>query len=271
MRNSRELFINMAQREIKGKYKRTILGQLWSLINPLAAMVIYTIVFGFILRVNPLPGDPSGLDVFPLWLLSGLLPWTFFTAVVTGGMGTLLSHAGLIKKVYFPRMVLVFSTAAAAAYNWAFEMVVLVVALMIFGSFVLPWLPLVIVFMAVLAAFAVGLALMLSIANVFFRDTQYLMSIVLQMWMYLTPIIYPIQLVSSQSDAIGPLFGDVTILSLYRLNPMERFVSVFRNLLYDNRMPLVNDMLFCVVAAIISLVVGYLVFSRHSRKLAELL
>lgn len=267
---SRELFLSLAKREISGKYKRTVLGQLWSLINPIAAMIIYSLVFSFLLRISPRPGDPSGLDVYALWLLCGLLPWGFFVATVNGGMGVILSNAGLIKKVAFPRITLPLASAAAAAYNWSFEMTILVVVISITGAFVLPYLPLVIVFMVLLAAFAVGFALLMSIVNVHFRDTQYLMSIIFQMWMYLTPIIYPISLVAQQSEAAGSL-GGITILDIYRLNPMERFVEVFRNLIYDNRLPGWGDSLYCLVFAALSLTVGLWVFQRSSKRLAEIL
>jgi ABC-2 type transport system permease protein len=269
---SRELLANLTLREIRGQYKRTIFGQLWSLANPLAAMVVYTFVFAFIFRVHPDPGVPSGLNVFALWLLCGLLPWTFFQNVVNSGMGSLLLNAGLVQKVYFSRIVLPLSYVGSIGFNWLFEMAVLVIALSIAGAFVLPWLPLVLVLMFFLAVFATGVALMLSVANVHFRDTQYFMSIVLQIWMYLTPIVYPINLVATQSQATGGLFGtQITLLDLYQLNPLERFVSVFRELLYDNRWPDFNDFITCIIWALVSLVIGVLVFRRSEKGLAELL
>jgi ABC-2 type transport system permease protein len=270
--SSRELLYNLTLREIRGQYKRTIFGQLWSLVNPLATMLVYTIVFAFILRVTPAPGNPSGLDVFPVWLLCGLLPWTFFATVLQTGMGSLIANSGLIQKVYFSRIVLPLSTVGSIGFNWLFEMGVLVVVLMICGAWVLPWLPFVILMMILLAIFAAGLALMLSIANVHFRDTQYFMGILLQMWMYLTPIIYPVTLIQTESARIGGLAGtSVTVYDIYQLNPMERFVEVFRNLLYDNRWPQVNDVLYCAVAALIALAVGLWVFRRNEKGLAEAL
>jgi ABC-2 type transport system permease protein len=270
--SARELLANLTLREIRGKYKRTIFGQLWSLANPLALMVIYTFVFGFIFRIQPEPGDPSGLNVFALWLLCGLLPWTFLVAVINNGVASLVDNANLIQKVYFPRIVLPLSIVGSTAYNWLFEMAVLVVALTIVGAFVLPWIPLMLVAMVLLAVFAAGLALMLSVANVHFRDTQYFVTIVLQLWLYLTPIIYPITLVEEQSAAVGGLFGSsVTILDIYNLNPMVYFVEVFRNLLYDNRFPDLWTWLWCVVAAGVSIVIGVLVFRRGERGLAEAL
>jgi lipopolysaccharide transport system permease protein len=269
---SRELLINLTMREIKGKYKRTIFGQLWSLANPLALMLIYTFVFALIFRIQPEPGDPSGLNVFALWLLCGLLPYTFLANVINQGLGSLVANAGLIQKVAFSRIVLPLSQVASAAYNWAFEMVVLIIALSVVGAFVLPWIPLVIVAMVLLAIFGAGLALMLAIANVYFRDTQYFLSIILQLWMYLTPIIYPMSLVKDASKDVGGILGTpITIADIYDLNPMVHFVTLFRNLLYDNRWPDASEWLICACWALGSLLVGIMVFRRNEKKLAEAL
>jgi ABC-2 type transport system permease protein len=268
----RELFINLTHRELKGKYKRTVLGQLWSLANPLALMVVYTFVFTFIIRIEPDPGDPSGLDVFALWLLCGLLPWIFFSNVVTQAMGAILANESLIKKVYFPRSVLVLSSTAAVSVNWSIEMLVLAIALIALGAWAtILWLPLILVFMFVLAVFATGVALALSIANVYFRDTQYFVAIALQLGMFLAPIIYPISLVKDQSDRIGPLFAEVTLFEVYGLNPIVSFVAVFRSLLYDNDWPAADNIVACVLWALAAFVIGSLVFSRNQKRLAEIL
>ncbi len=262
---ARELLSNLILREVKGKYRRTFFGQLWSLLNPLATMLVYTVVFSIIFRTQPPPGDPSGLDNYPLWLLSGLLPWLFFSRVVSGGLASITANANLIKKVYFARMTLPFAVTGSTGVTWIIEMGLLAVALSVFGAFVLPWLPLVILFMLLLALFSTGLAMGLAILTVYFRDTQHLTAIVLQMWMYLTPVIYPLHLVESATREHPWLFV------LYRLNPIERFVSVFRQLLYDNRWPDLADSAWCVGWSLIVFVVGFLVFKRFERKLAVLL
>ncbi|MBK5237543.1 MAG: ABC transporter permease [Actinomycetales bacterium] len=271
-RQSYELFVNLTQRELRGKYKRTVLGQLWSLANPLALMLVYTVVFAFIIRVTIPSGSPSGLSIFPLWLLCGLLPWIFFSTVVTQGMGTLIANESLIRKVYFPRSILIFSTVASICVNWATEMLVLLAVLLIVGAFGVLWLiPMVIFSMVMLAIFATGIVLMLSIANVYFRDTQYLVGIALQLGMYLSPIVYPITLVQTQSDKIGPIIGPFTIVNIYELNPMVAFLEVFRTLLYDNAMPSVSNVIYIVLAALIALGLGWLVFVKNEKKLAEIL
>lgn len=270
-RDSRELLTNLTLREVRGKYKRTVLGHGWSLLSPVASLAIFSLVFGLLLRVDPPVGDPSGLDLFVLWLAAGLLPWTFFASALQAGMGSLAANAGLVTKVYFPREVLVTSVVLSFVATFGIEMAVLVVALLAVGANPLPWLPLVAVLVALLALFVLGLSLLLSVANTLFRDTSYLMNIVLQLWFYLTPVIYPVRLVD---QAIGPgglnvLGLDVPVDRLYGLNPMVRFVSAFRTLLYDNRMPSVTDWAGVTLSTAVVLAVGIVVFRRFAPRLAE--
>ena len=263
---TRELLLNLTMREVKGQYRRTVLGQLWSIINPLATMLVYTLVFSLLLRVPPPPGEPSGLDVYALWLMCGLLPWTYFTRVVNGGVASITSNAGLIKKVYFPRMHLPLSVTLSTAITFGIELLVLTIALLLFGGVPLLWLPLVLIAVVILAMFATGLAMMLAIVNVHFRDTQHFVSILLPMWMFLTPIIYPFTLVQEAGARMGEW-----VVTIFQLNPMLHIVQVFRTLLYDNAMPGPLDWLAAIVAASITFGLGYLVFARHERRLAELL
>ena len=269
---SRELLYNLTNREVRGKYRRTALGQLWSLANPVAAIVIYTFIFSFIFRLPAQVGDPSGIDNYAMWLVCGLLPWLFFNRVVSSGTDALVSNAGLIQKVYFPRIMLPLSLANATFFTWLLEMAVLVVALSFLGSYVLPWIPLVAIFMIVFALFSVGLAMIFSIINVYFRDLAYLLTIVLQFWFYLTPILYPVELVKTQSDALGGLAGSpITLLDLYTLNPVEGFIEIFRNLLYDNRAPDMTTVLIAVGWTLVALGGGLWMYARREKELAELL
>ena len=270
--SSRELLQNLTNREVRGKYRRTALGQLWSLANPIAAILIYTFIFSFIFRLPAQVGDPSGLNNYALWLVCGLLPWLFFNRVLTLGTDALVSNAGLIQKVYFPRIVLPLALANATFFTWILEMAVLAIALSLLGSFVLPWVPLVGVFMVVFALFSVGLAMVFSIINVYFRDLAYLLTIVLQFWFYLTPILYPVELVATQSDQLGGLVGTpITLLDVYSLNPVQGFVEIFRNLLYDNRMPELATVLVALGWATIALAAGLWMYATKEKQLAELL
>ncbi len=271
--NSQELLVNLTQREVRGKYKRTALGQLWSLANPIAAIIIYTFVFSFIFQLQAPQGDPSGLENYALFLVCGLLPWLFFSRVLGQGVEVIVANAGLVQKVYFPRVVLPLSLTAAISFSWLFEMAVLVVALLILQAFgLIPLLPLVLVFMFLLAVFASGLAMIASIINVYFRDMFYLISIALQFWFYLTPILYPVSLVETQSQRLGTIPGTtIGLIDFYRLNPMETFIHIFRNLLYDNRLPDLSVVLTALLWTAIAAVAGFWLFAKKEKQLAELL
>jgi len=272
LRDSRELLRNLTMREVRGKYKRTALGQGWSLLNPLASMAIFTLVFGVLLKADPPTGDPSGLDVFALWLAAGLLPWAFFAGAVTIGMTALLTNANLLKKVYFPREVLVASSVFSFVISFLLELAVLTLVLLVFGGEPLLYLVLVAVAVALLTLFALGLALALSIANTYFRDTSYLVAIGFQFWFYVTPIVYPPSLVDrtiAERGGISIAGVELPVDRLYNLNPMARFVEVFRTLLYDNRLPTAQDWLGCLLAAVMAVAVGAFVFRRFSARLAE--
>lgn len=271
LRASRELLINLTLREIRGKYKRTTLGQGWSLLNPIASLFVFTLVFGILLKADPPVGEPSGLDSFALWLACGLLPWVFFSQALNAGMTALASNSALVTKVYFPREVLVASTVLSFVASFGLELAVLTGVLVLFGGGPLLWLPLVVVLVVLLTGFALGLALLLSIAHTYFRDTSYLMAIVLQFWFYLTPVVYPPRLVDEAvgADGLSVLGLQIPVDHLYGLNPMTRFLSAFRTLLYDNRMPSAEDWVGVVSSSLVALGLGILVFRRFASRLAE--
>lgn len=269
LKASKEILSNLTMREVRGKYKRSVLGQTWSLLNPIASLAIYTVVFGFVLKATPPPGEPSGIDVFTLWLACALLPWTFFAATINGGMNALLGNANLVQKVYFPRYTLVVSNMLACLVTFGFELLVLAGIAVVLGSAIWIWIPLVLVFVALLAAFGLGIGLMLAIANVYFRDTAQFIGIGMQVWFYATPIVYPVTLIAAKQAQWEAEGRNIPLLWIYQLNPMERFSNVFRNLIYDNRLPEWNDMAYCLGAAVVSLALGAWVFSRYQGRIAE--
>ena len=267
-----ELLLLLVKRELGGKYKSTVLGQLWSLANPIATIVIYSLVFGLIFRVQPPPGDPSGLDNFAIFLVVGLLPWLFFANVLNQAAQSIVANGPLVQKVYFPRALIPVSLSLAALTNWSLEMLVLVVALLIVGSNVLPFLPLVLLAMLVLAVFAAGVGMVASIVNVYFRDFSYLLTILLQFGFFLAPILYPITMIASLSDQSGGIFGtNITYLQIYSLNPMVAFTEIFRGLMYDNRIPSWELWLEGSLWAAFAVLAGALLFKRTEKRLAELL
>jgi ABC-2 type transport system permease protein len=205
-------------------------------------------------------------------LVVGLLPWLFFANVLNQAAQSIVANGPLVQKVYFPRALIPVSLSLAALTNWSLEMLVLVVALLIVGSNVLPFLPLVLLAMLVLAVFATGVGMVASIVNVYFRDFSYLLTILLQFGFFLAPILYPITMIASFSDQSGGIFGtNITYLQIYSLNPMVAFTEIFRGLMYDNRIPSWELWLEGSLWAAFAVVAGALLFKRTEKRLAELL
>jgi lipopolysaccharide transport system permease protein len=261
-----ELLWNLTLRELRGKFKRSALGWLWSVINPLASIAIYTVVFGVFFEVDTPVGDPSGLQVYGFFLVCGLLPWTFLANGLNGATGSIVGNEGLVKKVYFPRAVLPAASVLAWLASYGVELAVLGVVLLVVGNFILPWVPVVVVLMLLQAAFVLGIGLMLSAANAYFRDVQHFLSIALNVWFYTTPIIYPPDLPPEESTLLGVT---IPVRSLLQLNPMAIFVDAYRDVLYDLRWPALTQWLAMTLIALVALVAGTLVFRRLEPRLAE--
>ena len=269
-KSARELTVNLTLRELKGKYKRSVLGWTWSLLNPLATIAIFAMVFRYFLKIPPPLGDPSGVHNFALFLVAALLPWNYLNNGLNGSMGALVGNANLVKKVYFPREALVVSNVASWAYSLLIEFAVAAVVYLVFGNMVLPWLPLVLVLIAIQSLLVLGLGLLLSVLNVYFRDVQHLVNILLLVWFYATPIVYPISYVDAADQAHPELFGHVIpVLTLYRLNPMVRLVGAFRNVLYDLRFPSMFDVAYVTVFGLVTLAFGLWAFRRLQGRVAE--
>jgi ABC-2 type transport system permease protein len=263
---ARELFRNLTLRELRGKYKRSVLGWAWSLINPLATMGIFAIVFKFVLKIEPDVGDPSGLTSFPFFLLCGLLPWNFFLTGLTNGMGAPLANGGLIKKVYFPREVLTASVVAAWAVQFMIELAVLMVALVFVGNVAFQYIPAVLLVLAIQTVFVYGLGLGLGALNVYFRDVQHFLGLALQLWFYATPVVYPMHYVPLKANLLGI---ELPFLTLYQLNPMVRFVNMYRDAMYNLRWPELADVAYVLGFAAVTLLVGRWIFLKLEPRFAE--
>ena len=261
---SRELIVNLTLRELRSRYKRSVLGWAWSMLNPLATVVIYTIVFKYFFKAPGPVGRPSGLANFSMYLFVGLTAWNFFNTSVNGSMAALVGNAGLIKKVYFPREGLVFATVASNAVSFLIELAVAGVILLFLGNNIIPWIPVVLLLVVIELVFVTGLGLMVSVANAYFRDMQYLIgSILLQVLFYLSPIVYPIKAVYDATD------GNPLMRRLYTANPTVQFVEAFHRVLYDLRWPTLANFAYLTLVALVSLVLGLFVFHRFEGNLAE--
>lgn len=260
--SSRELLWNLTLRELRTKYRRSVLGWTWSLLNPLATVVIYGFVFGRLFGSTAPAGDPSGLDNFALFLLCGLLPWNFFVLVQNTAMGSILGNAGLVRKVAFPREVLPLAQVGHGMVQFSIEMSLLAVVLLIFGSPILPWLPVTIALMVLLAAFAGGLGMALAAIGVYFRDLPYLWGIVLQVWFFATPIVYAPSLLEEKIPSAW-------MYRLISMNPMAVFSAAFRRTLYDGTAPGALSVLALAAISFVTLLLGWKIFERLSYRFAE--
>ncbi len=231
------------------------------MLNPLATVAIYSYVFGHLFGADAPVGTNSGIRVFALYLLCALLPWNFFMLITNTGMNALVGNAALVRKVAFPREVLVFSNSLHGIVQFSIELGLLTVALVIAGSYFFAWIPVVLLQMVLLALFASGLALGLSAANVYFRDLAYLWQIFSQVWFFATPIVYMPSLIE------GKVPG--WIEAVMTVNPMAVFAQGFRRSMYDSAFPGWDNLGACALVAVIAMILGWTLFTKLSRRFAE--
>ena len=254
----RNLLYLLSMKELRTRYRKSVLGWSWSLLNPLSQMVIFTVVFLYIFLRKPPIGDPSGLEIFPLYFLAGLLPFQFFSISVSAAIGSVQEGASLIKKVAFPHEHLVLAIVVAQFATLLIEAVVLSVAFLIFGQMVLPWLVPWLLLMMLVALFTTGVALMLSAANVFFHDINYLWGIVAQVLFYTSPIIFVTEEIP---------FAWLRIIT--NLGPTGSFVRASQEILYDGHWPSMARWMQVGMYATLSFVAGTMIFNRLSPRFAE--
>ena len=257
----RELLAVLTLRELRTKYRRTFLGWTWSMLNPLATVAIYSFVFGIVFNAQAPSGANSHLQGFAWFLLAALLPWNFFALINNLGLSSVSSNASLVRRVAFPRETLVFANVLHAGVQFSIEIGLLCVIFLIMGSPILPWLPIVVLTGVLVGIFGAGFALVLSALAVYFRDLAYLWGIVIQVWFFATPIVYPASLI--EAEAAGWL---ATIL---KGNPMKLAVSVFRDCLYHAQAPNWAGLGVFAACAVASLTGGWWMFLRLSRRLPE--
>jgi lipopolysaccharide transport system permease protein len=229
-------------------------------------MAIYTFVFSFVFKLkdNRPVGHPSGIDSYPVYLLAGLLAWNFFNITIGTSMSSMIGNGSLVKKAAFPRSAIVLATVAAQLLTFLIELGLLTVVVLALRHMVLPYLPLAIVLIVLLAMFTSGLALILAGLNVYLRDLQHLWTLFAQMLFYATPIVYPVSLVHQALRG-----RRAWIRRVYDANPMGVFVRAFRNVFFDLRVPSLGTFGALAAFAIVSLTVGFAVFSKLERRLAE--
>ena len=246
----RDLVLQLVRRDVLTRYKRSLLGVAWTLINPLGMMIVLTLVFSQVFRFG-------GTQEYPVFVLSGLLAWTFFSQTTTAAMVNLVWGGGMLNRIYIPRASFALAAIGTGLVNIIISLVPLLLVMVVTGvpvhlSFL--FLPVPILF---LAAFSLGLGLLLSTVAVYFPDVKEMYQIVLTAWMYLTPIIYPVEVIPEAYRTL-----------ITTLNPMYHLVELFRIPILPGRFPTLEETLPAFLIALVTLVAGWWAFSQKADEIA---
>ena len=246
----RDMILSLAHRELRGKYEKSVLGFLWSFLSPMFQILIYNLVFTQVFH--------NSMTNFYIYLMTGILPWTFFSDSLGQGTGAIVYNAEMVKKIYFPREVLVISEVSAKLVNMLLSFIVMAFFLLISGtgfSIHLILLPVIVLFEFI---FALGCAFLVSAVTVYLRDMEYVIGVILMAWIWATPIMYDLEIVTS------PVLKRI----LY-LNPMTTIISCYHYILYYHTWPRSWDLGIPLVAAVLALTIGYLTFNKLNRRFVE--
>lgn len=248
---ARELLWNLTGRELKVRYKRSVLGFAWTLLNPLLMMAVFTALFSTIFRFE------LGRGWYAVYFLTGYLPFAFFQASATVATGSVVGNAGLITKIYFPRAVLPLSVVAAQLVHFVMALGVLLVVTPFLGFDWWWYVPTLLGAVVLTSAFSAGIALMLAALNTYFRDIAEFTTVLFLIWFYATPVIYPLEAVPEG------------VQTFVKLNPLSAFVALFRSAIYDNTWPGLPAVSAAVLWAGIALGAGWWIFSSLSSRFAK--
>lgn len=246
----REMICSLVRRDLKGRYKGSILGFFWTFLNPLLQLIVYTVVFSVILR--------SDIEEYYLFLFVALVPWIFFSTSVSGGAGCILAQQNMIKKIYFPREVIPISFVTSQFVNMLLSLLVVLAVIFLSGHGInwgaILYLP---VIMLVEYVLALGVAMITSAVTVYIRDLEYLLGIITMAWQFLTPIMYSMEIVPE------------SVLPIFNLNPMTPIIIAYRDILYGKKPPEISTLMHATLLGILLLCVGCLVFKELKRHFAE--
>lgn len=239
-----ELTRELTTREIKARYKQSILGYAWVILNPLFQMLVMAFVFSHIIRF-PTVGTP-----YTVFLYAGLLPWTLFANSLTGATNALVASAPLLKKIYFPREIFVISTILSKIVDFLLASTVFVLFLFIYHQpFTINLLWVLPIFI-IQQIFTYGLSLILSAINLFYRDIQYVLSLILTIGMYLTPVIYPTEIFPTEYRWI------------FQLNPMAVIINAYRESILSGGMPNLASLSIALLVSCSIALIGYRLFKK---------
>ncbi|MGB8644430.1 MAG: ABC transporter permease [Anaerolineae bacterium] len=249
----RELMWIWTLREIRVRYKQSILGALWAILQPLSMMLIFTLVFAFLTRV-PTDGIP-----YPLFSYVALLPWTFFSTSVSLGFATLVGNMNLVTRTYFPREILPIGSVGASFFDFAIASSIFLLMLVWYQvplTWAMAWLPLILVVQIFLT---LGITLLGASLNVLYRDIRFIVPLGLQIWLYITPVIYPANLIPAW------------LRPVYMLNPMAGIINAYRLVILSGQQPGWSDFGLATIESIALFVLGYQVFKRLEMLFADII
>ncbi len=250
----RELLYFLTWRDVLVRYKQAVLGVAWAVLQPVLTMVVFTVVFNRALGVSGSPEDDIPYEVFSF---AGLLPWQFFAGALSRSGTSLVGNANLLTKVYFPRLVIPISAVLAGLVDFLISFVVLLILMVSFGVYPGWGVFLVPVFLLLVIVATLGVSLWLSALNVMYRDVQYLIPFLVQLWMFLSPVIYSTESIENE-----------TVKVIYSLNPMTGVIGGFRWALLGERFP--GGYVWISVGVLVALFVGGLYyFKRMERVFAD--
>lgn len=251
----RGFILGSVQREFQARYRNSVLGAAWTVLNPLAMIVVYTVIFSEIMRAK-LPGVDSKF-AYSIYLCAGLLVWGLFSEITSRAQGVFLESANLLKKISFPRFCLPVVVVANALLNFAIVFGLFTLFLLVSGNF--PGLVFVALLpvLALIVLLAIGLGITLGVLNVFFRDVGQAFGIVLQFWFWLTPVVYTASIVPEQ------------FRPFLRLNPMTAPITACQDILVAGRWPDWHSLWPVAVLAVLACVVGLRMFRRHAGEMVD--
>ena len=247
--NYREFLKTNVKKDVRGKYKGSFLGVLWSFINPLLSVIVYAIVFHYIMRFN--------IDHYLIYLIAGIIPWTFFTSAINTGMNSILFNADIIKKVYFPRLILPISSVTSCLVNFLISCIIILLFVVFSGvgiSIYLVFLPIVVIIQYVLC---LGIAFILSAIEIYVKDVEHIINFIISMLFYVTPILYTPDYVPSNMKFI------------LKLNPRAYIIDAYHSVFYYKSMPNLFELGIVFVFSLFVLLIGYHIFQKLQRKFAE--
>jgi ABC-type polysaccharide/polyol phosphate export permease len=256
----RNLIYNLAQRELRSRYKKSILGWAWSLLNPASTLAIFSVVFGVIFGAGAPPTGGSGTESFALYLFCGLVVWNFFSGTVNGSISALQAAGTLLNKVYFPPACPAIANMFTVMLQAIIEGGILVAIMLVIGN-VGPTFLMFPLLLACVGLFGLGIGLFVSVYNVYLRDVGYLVGIGMNMLFYATPIVYP----AAQAEAALPGWA----WKAYELNPLFHMVNWSRDAFYLLEWPSLASLGALVGVSLATFVVGTVLFNRKARNVIE--